>query len=75
MSIARANSAAFELGGHKFYRYIGQDSHGSEARIFMVDGAETTRAKFQEALVKALQNSNMWDCVYPAVVDAYLGLK
>ncbi len=75
MAVPRVNSASFELGGRKFYRYLANDAHGSASRLFMVDDTEVTRVQFQDELVKAMKNSNMWDCIYTAALDAYFGLK
>lgn len=75
MANPRVTAEAFELGGRKFYKYLANDSHGQSCRIFMVDDTEVTRAEFQEALVKSIRNSNMWDSVYTAMLDTYFGLK
>lgn len=73
--MSSVNSASFEIGGRKFYRYLAKDSHGSNCQIFMVDGTTVARKDFQESLTRALRNSSMWDCVYSAAMDYYFGMK
>ena len=75
MANPRIIAETFELGGRKFYKYLANDSHGQRCRVFMVDDAEVTRDEFQKALVESIRNSNMWDSVYSAVVETYLGMR